>query len=241
MRRRWRRTPHRPLPVAAAQIPSGPRVDAGHDVEERLVLDRAIESQRRGGPTPPPASRFTVVEVVAAQTGTLQVVAAGVAALQDGHPHRHRSPPPQVCNRLSLTVRRAGGPPLAWADPMSLDGAWLARCVRGRRSGAGSGFPTVTPASVRGTSTVSSVLRASQRSSRHTLQGRLPLPATPDDHQSDKPLAYRCKPGTLGRRSAKVVRSQTDPAKRCRRGADSRLPGVSPSLSSPVSRGMTIC
>jgi hypothetical protein len=34
-------------------------------------------------------------------------------------------------------------------------------------------------------------------------------PVTPDDHQSDKALAYRCKPTRQGRRCGEAFRSQT--------------------------------
>ena len=69
-----------------------------HERDERVVVDLAAEAELLGAVAEPDATWFTGVEVVVRQL--LDVVGAGVGALQGGHAHGHRDTPSGACCAL---------------------------------------------------------------------------------------------------------------------------------------------
>ena len=82
---------HGPVGVGRAEQSAGARIDAGHQVEEAVLVHRAFEAEvGRAGAAPHPG-RLSPVEVIAELV--LDVVAARVGAAQGRRPRRHGSLP----------------------------------------------------------------------------------------------------------------------------------------------------
>src|SRR5690606_500440 len=76
--------------VAGAEQFAVDGVTAVHEREEVVVVDIAAQAEGGGASTEPPAGRLVTVEVVAA--GPVDVVGAGIGALERGHPGGHGRP-----------------------------------------------------------------------------------------------------------------------------------------------------
>ena len=75
--------------VLGAKGPAGSRVLAGHEGQERLLVDRVPEMETGHRSALPAAGRFASVEVVAELL--LDVIGAGVATLEGGGPGGHEA------------------------------------------------------------------------------------------------------------------------------------------------------
>ncbi len=73
--------------VAGTEQLTAKRVPAVHQGEEVVVVHLPDEAERVGAATEPSTGRLVAVEVVPA--GTVDVVGAGVGALERGHPGGH--------------------------------------------------------------------------------------------------------------------------------------------------------
>lgn len=79
---------HRLVVVRATEVAVGAcRVEPTHERDEGVVVDLAAEAEELGSVAEPDASRFTGLEVVVRQL--LDVVGAGVGALEGGHADGH--------------------------------------------------------------------------------------------------------------------------------------------------------
>jgi hypothetical protein len=96
--------PHGPVGVAGAEQRAVHGVDAIHDGEEVLVVGLAGQAEHLGPSAEPPAGRFVAVEVVAARA--VDVVRAGVGALEGGHAGGHGRLPHE---RVHSSVNRCDG------------------------------------------------------------------------------------------------------------------------------------